>query len=212
MEQTQVNDGFRVEVCEGGTRYVFTNDKKQTQLGKDFKHHLSWYPKARTQGARKHMEINDFDRQVWGRKMWLPRDVKKSHVEFGEIIQKLLNSLSKFVGGYSIIVSMPRNLKLTTARASNIGPKGFAGLIEMAPDRVNLPTVLHEVSHLMCYPHANHGNAFGAAYLLSMRMFGLPMRTVSNIMGRNSLCFWARDEEVNDRLRSAIGVDRDVIA
>ena len=80
------------------------------------------------------MEINDFDRQVWGRKMWLPRDVKKSHIEFGEIIQKTLNSLSQFVGGYSIMVSMPKNLKLTTARASNIGPVGFAAARSKSSD------------------------------------------------------------------------------
>ncbi|QDP49018.1 MAG: hypothetical protein Unbinned465contig1000_9 [Prokaryotic dsDNA virus sp.] len=212
MEQVTINDGFTLERGDGFITYNFNRKAKQTMLGKHLKDHLKWYPKARTQGNRKFLEIDHFDREVWGRRMWVPRDATRTEQQFGLTIQKSLDGLANNVGGYNVCIRCrPEGLQEDMARAGDIGFDTFSGTIELGANRVNYPTVIHELSHLLCYPHANHGNAFGAAYLLTLRSYGFPTKTLSRTMGRNSLCYWAINQDTNDRLRKALDVGKEVI-
>ena len=212
MQQTQINDGFILETDGDHYAYVFSSNKKRKALGQDFKDHLCWYPSSRTQGSRKFLEVDHFDREVWGTRMWRPRSKERSIEDFGLAIQKSLYKVEDTIGGYTFSIRCrPAGLQDDMARAGSIGPDRVSGMIELGANRVNLPTIMHEIAHLICYPHANHGNAFGAAYLVMLKSFGFPMNTLSRMMGRNSLCFWSIEEKTNDRLRRALDVGKEVI-
>jgi hypothetical protein len=212
MEQVTINEGFTLERGDGFVTYNLRNTAKQQSLGKDLKDHLKWYPKSRAQGNNKFREVDQFDREVWGHRMYVPRNQQTSDEQFGKTIQKSLDALAHHVGGYNICIRCrPAGLQEDMARAGDIGIDTFSGTIELGANRVNFPTVIHELSHLICYPHANHGNAYGAAYLLTLRSYGFPSRTLSRTMGRNSLCYWAINTDTNDRLRAALGVGKEVI-